>query len=112
VIDGENAGGFSTRVGLRLYGQANVGGNRVQPFLEANWLHVDGDNALDFDGERLQGGVPSRRVELKAGAQLQLGGHWSAWGDMGVQSGSGCYRNLGAQLDLRRSWLPNASASQ
>ncbi|PTS73919.1 autotransporter outer membrane beta-barrel domain-containing protein [Stenotrophomonas sp. HMWF023] len=104
VIDGENAGGLSTRVGLRLYGQANVGRSRVQPFLEANWLHADGDNALDFDGERLQGGVPSRRVELKAGAQLQLGGRWSAWGDMGVQSGSGGYRNLGAQLGVRRSW--------
>nr|WP_243897973.1 autotransporter outer membrane beta-barrel domain-containing protein [Stenotrophomonas maltophilia] len=98
VIDGERAGGLATRAGMRLYGQADVGRTRVQLFLEANWLHANGDNALEFDGERLQGGVPSCRVEIKAGAQLQLGERWSAWGEMGVQNGSGGYRNLGARF--------------
>lgn len=105
VASVEEAGGLTTRLGLRAYGHAtSAQGNRVQPFVTANWYHQSKDNTMGFDGEALMGGVPQDRYELKVGAQLQLGGGWTGWGHLGVQSGANDYRNVGGQLGLKYSW--------
>jgi autotransporter family porin len=105
VIDSSDAGGLTSRVGLRLFGHANSDiGNRVQPFVAVNWIHGADDNSLQFDGERLEGGLPKDRYEAKAGASLQLGQRWTAWGDMGLQKGQGGYRDVAGQIGLRASW--------
>jgi len=105
VIDGSDAGGLTSRVGVRLFGHANSDiGNRVQPFVAVNWIHGADDNSLRFDGERLEGGLPKDRYEAKAGASLQLGQRWTAWGDMGLQKGQGGYRDVAGQIGLRASW--------
>ncbi len=105
VIDGSDAGGLTSRVGVRVFGHANTAvGNRVQPFVAVNWIHGADDNSLRFDGERMEGGLPQDRYEAKAGAQLQLGQRWTAWGDMGLQRGQGGYRNVSGQIGLRASW--------
>ncbi|MGV6490256.1 autotransporter outer membrane beta-barrel domain-containing protein [Stenotrophomonas rhizophila] len=105
VIDGADADGLSSRLGVRVFGHADTAGrNRVQPFVAVNWLHDASDNALHFDGERLQAGIPKDRYEVKAGVQLQLGAKWAAWGDMAVQNGSQGYRDVAGQIGLRRAW--------
>lgn len=105
VIDGSDAGGLTSRVGVRLFGHANSDvGNRVQPFVAVNWIHGADDNSLRFDGDRLEGGLPKDRYEAKAGASLQLGQRWTAWGDMGLQKGQGGYRDVAGQIGLRASW--------
>jgi autotransporter family porin len=105
VIDSSDAGGLTSRVGVRLFGHANSDvGNRVQPFVAVNWIHGADDNSLRFDGERLEGGLPKDRYEAKAGASLQLGQRWTAWGDMGLQKGQGGYRDVAGQIGLRASW--------
>ncbi|MDX3934017.1 autotransporter outer membrane beta-barrel domain-containing protein [Stenotrophomonas sp.] len=105
VIDGSDAGGLTSRVGVRLFGHANSSvGNRVQPFVAVNWIHGADDNNLRFDGERLEGGLPKDRYEARAGASLQLGQRWTAWGDMGMQKGQGGYRDVAGQIGLRASW--------
>ena len=105
VIDGSDAGGLTSRVGVRLFGHANSDiGNRVQPFVTVSWIHGADDNSLRFDGDRLEGGLPKDRYEAKAGASLQLGQRWTAWGDMGLQKGQGGYRDVAGQIGLRASW--------
>jgi len=105
VIDGSDAGGLTSRVGVRLFGHANSDiGNRVQPFVAVNWIHGADDNSLRFDGERLAGGLPQDRYEARAGASLQLGQRWTASGDMAVQKGQGGYRGVAGQVGLRASW--------
>ncbi|NYF35009.1 autotransporter outer membrane beta-barrel domain-containing protein [Stenotrophomonas sp. JAI102] len=105
VIDGNDAGGLTSRVGVRLFGHANSSiGNRVQPFVAVNWIHGADDNSLRFDGDRLEGGLPKDRYEAKAGASLQLGQRWTAWGDMGLQKGQAGYRDVAGQIGLRASW--------
>jgi len=104
VVAQDRAGGVSGRAGMRLHGVATGAGNQVAPFLALNWLRGDADNRIRFDGERMAGGVPQNRYELNAGAQLQFGTAWSAWGDMALQRGDGGYRNVGMQLGLRRAW--------
>ena len=99
------AGGLTTRLGVRAYGHANVdSGNRVQPFVTANWYHQQRGNAVSFDGDAINGAAPQDRYELKAGAQLQLGGKWTGWGQLGVQRGEGNFRDVAAQLGLKRAW--------
>ncbi|MGE8245058.1 MAG: autotransporter outer membrane beta-barrel domain-containing protein [Stenotrophomonas maltophilia] len=105
VIDGSDSSGLTSRVGVRLFGHANSDvGNRVQPFVAVNWVHGADDSSLRFDGERLAGGVPRDRYEATAGASLQLGQRWTAWGDMAVQKGRAGYRDVAGQLGLRASW--------
>ncbi|MEN5203164.1 autotransporter outer membrane beta-barrel domain-containing protein [Stenotrophomonas sp. TWI700] len=105
VIDGSDADGLTSRVGVRFFGHANTEvGNRVQPFVALNWIHESSDNSLRFDGERVAGGLPQDRYEAKAGASLQLGGRWTAWGDLALQRGDGGYKDVSGQVGLRSSW--------
>lgn len=106
VVETDRGGGLASRVGVRVYGHAvSEQFNRVQPYVAVNWLHGRSDaNAMSFDGERMLGGEPQDRYEAKFGVQAQLGGAWSGWADLGVQSGQGDYRNIGGQLGLKYRW--------
>lgn len=104
VVEDDRAGGLESRVGVRLFGNDNASGNRVQPFLAVNWLYTERGDAMRFDGERLDARLPTNRYEAQAGAQLRLGQNWSAWGDLRVQRGDSGYKDAGAQLGVRRAW--------
>ena len=105
LIDGSDADGLSSRVGVRVFGHAELdSGNRVQPFVAVNWIRESSDNSLRFDGEQLAGGLPKNRYEAKAGAELKFGERWSAWGDFGLQRGDGGYKEVAAQIGLRAGW--------
>ncbi|MER2178180.1 MAG: autotransporter outer membrane beta-barrel domain-containing protein [Stenotrophomonas maltophilia] len=105
VVDGSDAGGLGSRVGVRVFGHAATeAGNRVQPFVAVNWLREAHANSLRLDGERVSGGLPQDRYEAKAGASLQLGSRWVAWADLGLQRGDGGYRDMTGQVGLRSTW--------
>ena len=105
VVQTTDAGGWSTRVGVRLFGRGTHAQEKwVQPFVTANWLHDDGDNAMAFDGEQLIGGAPGDRYELKVGVQAEFGEGWTGWGQLGAQDGEDDYRDVGGQIGLKRSW--------
>ena len=105
TVQTADAGGVQTRLGVRLYGHdTSSEGNRVQPFVAANWIHSEGDNAMAFNGVGLAGGQPSEVYELKAGAQLQMGGGWTGWGELSTLRGKNDYRNYGAQMGVKYSW--------
>ncbi|MCU1091121.1 autotransporter outer membrane beta-barrel domain-containing protein [Stenotrophomonas maltophilia] len=103
VEDGRSIG-LNSRLGVRLFGQSTLRGNRVQPFLAVNWLRGQRDPSMRFNEELLSAKTPDSRYEMQAGAQLQLGQRWSAWGDLRVQRGDSGYRNHGAQVGLRAAW--------
>ncbi|WP_164162662.1 autotransporter outer membrane beta-barrel domain-containing protein [Stenotrophomonas maltophilia] len=104
TVEDGRGGGLNSRLGVRLFGQSTLQGNRVQPFLAANWLRGQRDEAMRFNSESLNAKTPENRYEVQAGAQLQLGQRWSAWGDLRVQRGDSGYRNHGAQVGLRAAW--------
>jgi autotransporter family porin len=105
LVDGGEAGGLGSRVGVRVFGHAATeAGNRVQPFVAANWLRESQGNSLRLDGERVSGGLPQDRYEAKAGAALQLGSRWVAWAELGLQRGDGGYRDMTGQVGLRSTW--------
>lgn len=104
LVEDGRSGGLDSRLGVRLFGQSTLQGNLVQPFLAVSWLRGERDPSMRFNGEQLDARLPENRYEVQAGAQLQLGQRWSAWGDLRVQRGDRDYRNHGAQLGLRAAW--------
>ncbi|MDH1660366.1 autotransporter outer membrane beta-barrel domain-containing protein [Stenotrophomonas sp. GD03777] len=97
-----SAGGLETRIGARVFGHAtNTRFNRVQPFLEVNWLRSHHDTSISFDGDVVRKHLPRDRYEVKAGAELELGSSWSGWGSAGLQKGRGGYRDVMGQMGLK-----------
>lgn len=103
-IDRTDAGGFNSRVGVRVFGQGSGEGNAVRPYAAVKWLRGARRNALAFSGERLEADMPRNRYEVQAGAELVLGQRWTAWGGLTVQRGEQDYRNVGAQVGMRVRW--------
>lgn len=104
VVDGSEAGGLSSRVGVRAFGRSTAAGNVVQPYLGVNWLRSSGTSTLQFNGDTLGADVPRNRYEVQAGAELKLGQRWGAWAGMTVQRGDHGYRNVGGQVGMRMVW--------
>ncbi len=105
LVDGSDADGWSSRVGLRVFGHATTdAGSRVQPFMEANWIRESAKNSVSFDHEQLEGGLPKNRYQVKTGAEIRLNSRWSGWGDIGVQRGDRDYKEVSAQIGLRANW--------
>jgi len=104
VIADAGGNGLSTRVGLRLEGQAATGSGRFIPYLALDAHHAAKDVAVSFDGEVLEGGMPRRRVDLQLGGQLVLGGGLSAWGGIGASHGTDNYRDTSARVGVSYQW--------
>lgn len=104
VVDPQ-ASSVTSRLGVRMYGHLTMGGGKqVQPFVTVNWWRRSKDNSMSFDGVQFAGGVPQDRLEIKAGAQLQMGGGWTGWGQLGLQTGKSGYRSVGAQVGAKYNW--------
>lgn len=102
VIARTSGNGWSTRVGLRLEGEA--AGGRLLPYLQLDGHHTPNEGALSFDGDVLEGGAPRRRVDLQLGGQLSLGSGLSAWGGIGGSHGTGNYRDTSARVGVSYQW--------
>jgi len=89
VVDNDDAGRLSGRVGLRVFGRSTREGNLVQPSLGVHWLRGSRTSTLDFDDETLAADVPRNRYEVQAGAELRLGNSWGAWAGVSLQRGEG-----------------------
>lgn len=97
------AGGLSSRLGLRL-SQAVHAADRVQPFLAVNWLRDPRGNSILLDDQPVRGAAPGHRKEVRAGALVSWGSHWSGWGELALQRGSQRYRGAAAQWGVRAHW--------
>ncbi|WP_283150290.1 autotransporter outer membrane beta-barrel domain-containing protein [Silvimonas soli] len=104
-INGQNGGQIDTRVGVRVYRRQAVddGSNRVQPFVEANWLHGNHADNVSFDGQTVASDTPANRGELKAGAEARLDRDTTAWVQGHGQWAAG-YTNYGAIGGVKYRW--------
>ncbi len=104
VVRSAGSSGLSTRLGLRLQGEAVNGGNHVAPYVAVNAYRDTRTAGVVFDGERIDGGMPRHRAELTAGGQLRLSSGLSAWGDVSAVRGEHRYRDLGARIGVNWRW--------
>jgi len=105
LVQSQTAGGTTTRLGARVYTRPlGKEHNRVQPYAAVNWWSGGNNATIAMDGERLSRDLPNNIVELKTGAQLELGKGWSDWGEISQQRGSYGFKDTGVQMGVKLSW--------
>lgn len=104
VVRSTGASGLSTRVGVRLQGDAVIGSSRFAAYVAVNGYRDNRHAGMVFDGDAVQGGMPRQRAELNVGGQLQLGNGFSAWGEVGASHGEDRYRDIAARIGAALHW--------
>ncbi|EAY3206740.1 fibronectin-binding autotransporter adhesin ShdA [Salmonella enterica] len=104
-IDGQDGDSWTTRLGLRVDGKLYKGSRTViQPFAEANWLHISDDVSVSFDDATVKQDLPANRAELKVGLQADIDKQWSVRAQVAGQTGSNDFGDLNGSLNLRYNW--------
>ncbi|WP_294993130.1 autotransporter outer membrane beta-barrel domain-containing protein [uncultured Stenotrophomonas sp.] len=105
VVQTEDANGLFGRAGVRLSGvtRAVNGGVEVQPYVAAHWLHTRAGSQIRMDDEIVDARIPQNRGEFSAGASLNFGNGFGAWGGLSLQKASG-YHQTSAQVGLSYRW--------
>ncbi|RUS65907.1 AIDA-I autotransporter [Saezia sanguinis] len=98
------ASGYQTRLGARLYGQLATDQKGVAPFIELNWLHNNVDNGVQLNGMALSSDIGRNVGEVKIGVQGELTERLSTWGHIGLQHGSESFKRYEIQLGLGWQW--------
>ncbi|MFO6298606.1 autotransporter family protein [Rahnella selenatireducens] len=102
-IHSQDAGGLTTRLGGRLYGQFDDKGT-TQPFAEVNWWHGGSSNSVEMDSTSVEQSIPVNRYEVKVGAQAQISKDWLLWINTGVQAGKDDYSAIQGQVGGKYFW--------
>ncbi|WP_218508267.1 autotransporter outer membrane beta-barrel domain-containing protein [Variovorax sp. dw_308] len=104
-VDGAKRGGWTSRLGVRMYpGWIGDGDTRIKPYAAINWLYDHLEDELTYGSQLPSKDVfPTSRYELKAGADLRFAGGWAGWGDIGWQAGSS-YSAWTARAGMKYSW--------
>ncbi|WP_250529890.1 autotransporter outer membrane beta-barrel domain-containing protein [Caballeronia sp. ATUFL_F1_KS4A] len=105
TVHSENGTNLTTRLGVRLFTTPVPEKSRAWlPFVEVNWLHDTGGNAVSLNNVVASQDGPNNRYEIKVGAQGQLGKQWRAWANFGYQGGNGGYHNYEGLVGARYVW--------
>jgi autotransporter family porin len=104
VVTQASGNGLSTRVGLRLEGDALIGNTRVAPYVALSGYHADRNAALSFDGEVIYGGMPRTRAALNVGGQLSFGNRLGGFGDVSASRGEDGYQRFDMRIGLSYRW--------
>lgn len=104
VQDGD-AGGLTTRLGARLFHlHDSESATTWLPYVEMNWWHNALGSEMAFDNVTVAQDGPRDRFEMKAGANVQFGRQWSAWGNVAYQVGGGGYQSITGLLGTKYAW--------
>ncbi|QIQ20426.1 autotransporter family protein [Zophobihabitans entericus] len=100
-VSDDDASGFSTRLGGRLYLRDALNQKNAQVFLEANWLYNSAKNTLRFNGEQIADNTPSNRFEVKAGMQGAITPKLHIYSHIGLQWGKDQYEGASGQVGVK-----------
>ncbi len=106
LIRPDDAGGFLTRLGARVYTRSisPTAQYAVQPFVEFNWWRSTEGNSMLFDAHSVSQNLPQNTFETKLGAEAALGERWTMWGHAGLRVGADDFRDVNALLGVKYSW--------
>ncbi|EIM19044.1 outer membrane autotransporter barrel domain protein [Pseudomonas chlororaphis O6] len=105
VVKSKNGKDVTTRLGARAYIRpTEKSGVRVQPFVAANLWRNSGDTEMSFNDTTHKLNGAKNVYEFKAGAEVDMGKGWSAWGHLGTQVASGDQRDVAGQMGVKYSW--------
>ncbi|WP_164855538.1 autotransporter outer membrane beta-barrel domain-containing protein [Bordetella avium] len=96
-IGSANADGLLTRLGARLYHQADT----FQPYLAANWWRSSIEPTVRMDGKRIDNMYPQSRYELKTGLNARLAKGWTGWTSLSGNWGKQDYREYALRAGVQ-----------
>ncbi|SUV67727.1 autotransporter family protein [Bordetella avium] len=96
-IGSANADGLLTRLGARLYHQADT----FQPYLAANWWRSSIEPTVRMDGKRIDNMYPQSRYELKTGLNARLAKSWTGWTSLSGNWGKQDYREYALRAGVQ-----------
>ena len=96
----------TTRAGVRIYPKAapDAPQPKIRPFLEANWVHSPGTPSVRMGANTLDTAPSRNALELKLGAQGQIGRNVQVSAQAIGQLGSGGQRGYGGMLNVSYRW--------
>lgn len=90
---------LQSRVGVRTYLQSGNGAaNKVEPFVEANWVHNYQDYQVQMDDVSVCQEGNRNIAEIKTGLDAKLSRNVNLWGNIALQVGGNGYNNTAATL--------------
>ncbi|MDM0043948.1 autotransporter outer membrane beta-barrel domain-containing protein [Variovorax dokdonensis] len=107
-VESAHRGGWTSRLGVRLQRTSDPDqrGLRLSPYAAANWWHDAylGDEVIYNGSQSIKDLYPNDRFELKGGLSIGVGNKWSAWGDVGWQTGNQSFQAWTARVGARYAW--------
>lgn len=107
-VDDTGKSGYQTRLGMRVSMQGHQLPERqtrkIEPFVEANWIHNTTAPGITMDGEADRQAGAGNLGEGKVGIEGQLGESFRLWANVGLQAGEKGYRNSSAFTGLKYSF--------
>lgn len=103
-IHGADSDGYTTRLGLRLFGRQMKETRAIEPFIEANWWHETHKSSIMMNEDRLYDDSPANRYEVKGGVEGKFNDSFHSWANMGYQTGENDYNEITGMVGVKYLW--------
>lgn len=103
-IHNADATGYTSRLGMRIFGRVIKDSTAVEPFVEANWWHDSAPNAIQMNSDKVYDDTPSNRYEVKGGVEGKIKNNFHSWASVGYQTGENDYSQLTGMVGVKYIW--------
>lgn len=103
-IHNADSDGYTTRLGMRIFGRVMKNTTAVEPFVEANWWHDTAANSLMMDADKVYDNMPSNRYEVKGGVEGKITNSFHSWANVGYQAGENDYSQITGMAGVKYLW--------
>ncbi|WP_312971804.1 autotransporter outer membrane beta-barrel domain-containing protein [Atlantibacter sp.] len=103
-IHDNDADGYTTRLGARIFGRVLNNNTTVQPFMEANWWHDTAANTIMMNDDKIYSDTPASYYEVKGGVEGKINNNFHSWASVGYQTGESDYSQLTGMVGVKYIW--------
>ncbi|MCK1970351.1 autotransporter outer membrane beta-barrel domain-containing protein [Franconibacter sp. IITDAS19] len=103
-IHDADASGYTTRLGMRVFGRVLNNNTAIEPFVEANWWHDTAENSIKMNEDKLNDKTPANRYEVKGGVEGKISDNFHSWVNVGYQTGGNDFSEVTGMAGVKYVW--------
>ncbi|WP_336220571.1 autotransporter outer membrane beta-barrel domain-containing protein [Citrobacter amalonaticus] len=103
-IHDADSDGYTTRLGMRMFGRTLKDTTAVEPFIEMNWWHDTAANSLKLDADKVYSDTPASYYEVKGGVEGKINNNFHFWANVGYQTGEDDYSQVSGMVGVKYIW--------
>lgn len=103
-IHDADASGYTTRLGMRIFGRTMKNNTAIEPFIEANWWHDSSPNSTKMNSDKVYDDTPASRYEMKGGVEGKINNTLHSWANVGYQTGENDYSEITGMVGVKYIW--------